>query len=362
MIIRGALVTIVLTVSAAAHADTPLPDPCACSPNKPGFHRAGALTGDWGGIRGDLFQRGVKVTATYTPEVFAAPQLEHDRAVVAGLGSLAIDVELATLLGKHLGAVHVAGFAIHGRGLSQQLMDVYGVSNNAAPEDVRLFEAWLDQPLGPLSVRAGLLAADQEFTLASHSVVLINATFGVAGIVSYDVLGPVYPVAALGASATLDLGRIVARAAVYDGDNTNDHGLPNAIGDDSLAFGELEYAETFKVGGWRHSALGRGLYAIVDRQLERYVGAFARVAASTGPLDAYADTGIRIGPGPLRRRDFASIGMAFASTNDAGNATIVEATYQYLVRGWLTVQPDAQLLFDHNGTRAIVAARMVIAL
>jgi porin len=344
-----------------AFADAPPKDPCACSPNKPGFHRASALTGDWGGLRSDLFEAGVKIQATYTGEVFAAPELDDDRAVVAGLASLAIDVELGTLIGGKLGTLHASGFAIHGKGLSERLEDVYGVSNNVAAEDVRLFEAWIDQPIGPVSVRAGLLSADQQFTLAAHSVVLLNATFGVVGIVSYDVLGPVYPVAAPGVAATVEAGPVAVRAAIYDGDRVNEHGIPMELGEHSIAFAEVELYGTLKLGGWKHSNLGAGGYAVVDRQLERYLGVFARLAlAPTRPIDIYADTGIRIGPGPFRPKDFLSLGLAFAES-DVGVQTLVEASYQALVTGWLTIQPDVQLLLDRNGTTAIVATRAVVA-
>lgn len=352
---------LVAVLAASAHADVPRPDPCACSPNKPGFHRAGALTGDWGGERAKLFDKGVKLTATYSAEVFASPGL-HTPLVYAGLGALAIDIDFAELSHDGLGTVHAQGFAIHGRGLSDELMDIYGVSNNVAPEDVRLFEVWYEQPIGPVSVRAGLLASDQEYVLASRSVVLLDATFGIAGMLSYNVFGPVYPVATPGVSVTADGGRIKVRAAIYDGDRMNSHGVPTQLGDDAIVIGELELDESYKVGAWHHTSLGNGYYGILDKQLGKLLGAFTRVGIAPGqPIDIYVDTGFRIGPGPLRPRDFFSMGLGFAGS-DIGIQTVVEASYQYLVKGWLTVQPDVQVLLDRNGSHAIFATRAVIAL
>jgi len=346
----------------AARADAPV-DPCSCSPNKPGFHRSGVLTGDWGGLRADLFERGVKVQGTYAGELFAAPGLDGDRVVAAGLAALALDLELATLSGvDHLGSVHVSAFGIHGRGLSERLMDVFGVSNNVAQTGVRLFEAWLEQSLGPFAVRAGLLAADQELVLAEHSTVLLNATFGIVAMVSYNIGNPVYPVATPGASARLETGPVTVRAALYDGDQHNDHGVPSELGDDALAIGELDLAGTLKLGGWHHTSRGNGYFAIADRQLERHLGAFARLSvAPDKPIPVYVDTGIRIGPGPLRPRDFASLGLAFARS-EHGAQTGIELTYQLLVKGWLTIQPDAQLLLTRDGTAGVLAARAVVAL
>ncbi len=353
---------LLLLVGGSAHADVTL-DPCACSPNKPGFHRASALTGDWGGVRSDLFEDGFKVTAAYAGEVFAAPGNDNGDSVVnAGLASLAIDVELDTLVDDHLGQLHVSGFGIHGKGL--QLMDIYGVSNNVASEDVRLFEAYYDQPVGPFGIRAGLLSADQEFIIASHSTVLLDATFGIVAIMPSNLGGPVYPQATPGVSARVETDAITVRGAIYDGDRIEDHGIPKKLGDSALAIAEVELAGTFKLGGWHHSELGDGVYGIADAQLAKRLGAFTRIGVSRGDMIAipfYMDAGIRIGPGPLRKKDFFSFGMAFAQS-DLGAQTVFEMTYQYLVTGWLTVQPDLQLELKRDGNAGVIAARAVVAL
>jgi len=36
-------------------------------------------------------------------------------------------------------------------------------------------------------------------------------------------------------------------------------------------------------------------------------------------------------------------------------------TYQLLVRGWLTVQPDVQFSLTRDGTAAVIATRAVVA-
>lgn len=358
--VRGLVCLFVVLLAGSVQANVTV-DPCACSPNKPGFHRASALTGDWNGVRSDLFEKGVKIQGTYAGEVFAEPGADQDSVVGAGLGALTLDVDLATLVVDHLGAVHVSGFAIHGHGLSERLMDVYGVSNNVAPPGVRMFEVYYEQPVGHFAVRTGLLAADQELVLAEHSTVLINATFGILAMVSYNIMQPVYPIASPGISARYEADDFTIHAAVYDGSPEQTHGVPTGISGDRLEMGEVGALGTFKVGAWHHTSLRNGYYAIVDHQLERYLGAFARVSVSPdSKLSLYADTGIRIGPGPLRPRDFAGIGLAFARS-ERGAQTVVEATYQYLVEGWLTVQPDAQLLLTREGTAAILAARAVIA-
>jgi porin len=354
-------IPMLLVGASAARADVPV-DPCACSPNKPGFHRASKLTGDWAGTRSDLFEEGIEIQGTYAGEVFAAPGLDDgDNLVAAGLGLLAVDIDLATLARDGLGSFHIAGLAIHGDGLSASLMDVYGVSNNVATPDVRLFEAWIDQPLGPVGVRAGLLSADQEFIIANHGTVLIGATFGIVSILSYNVGNPVYPVATPGVSARVETDNVTARAAIYDGDQENDHGMPTGLGEHAVVLGEIELWSTLKLGAWHHTERGSGYYTVIDRQLAPRVGAFTRVSvAPDEPISTYVDAGVRIGPGPLRPRDFASVGIAWADT-EMGMQTIAEATYQILVNGWLTIQPDVQLVLTPERAAGVIATRAVVA-
>ena len=336
-------------------------DPCACSPAKPGFFRRGNLTGDWDGERDKLKDDGVVPQLVYAGEVFAAPGLPHELRT-AGLLAAQLDLELEKLVHDGLGQVHISAFAIHGHGLSAELDDIYGVSGNVAPSDVRLFEAWIEQPIDKATIRAGLLSADQEFILAKHSTALLNATFGIISQLSYNLLGPVYPVATPGVSARLELTGFTARAAIYDGDQHNDHGIPQSVGPNSLVIGEVAVGELVQVGAWHHSTRGNGYYAILDHQLERYLAGFVRYGTSPNQfVSQYIDAGLRIGPGPFREHDFIGVGIAYAKTADMalGEQTVYEATYQAQF-GWLTIQPDLQFLLEHTRTAKIFATRATI--
>ncbi|MBV8756594.1 MAG: carbohydrate porin [Deltaproteobacteria bacterium] len=358
--IRRSSVLLLLTLSNIARADLE-EDPCACSPNKPGFFRRGTLLG-YDDLRADWKDDGFIPQAVYAGEVFAAPGLQK-QFVVAGLFSLSVDVDLAKAVHDHLGSVHASVLAIHGDGLSAELADIYGVSGNVAPQDVRVFEAWLEQPLGPVTVRAGLLSADQEYVLAKHSTALLNATFGIISQLSTNLAGhPVYPYAVPGVSARYEGSDVTVRGAVFDGEQKGEHGIPDGIGPESLVIGQVELARLVTVGAWHHSQHGNGYFAILDHQLERYVAAFARVSYSPRQLvSTYIDTGLRIGPGPFRDNDFIGVGVAYAQTSDPmlGSQPLLEATYQAQF-GWLTIQPDAQLLMEHPRTTAIVATRVTV--
>ena len=351
-----------LAAAGTARADL-VEDPCACSANKPGFFRRGTLTGDWDGLRPQLKDDGIIPQATYAFEVFAAPGL-HDQIVIAGLGVASVDFDLGRLAGDDNASVHVSGLGIHGDGLTAELMDIYGVSGNVAPTDVRLFEVWGEQPLGRATVRAGMLSADQEFILARHSTALLNATFGIISQLSTNVERPVYPFARPGVSARFEVPGFTALAAVYDDNATEAHGVPTGFSGKPLLITEVEYDELVKAGAWHDGENGDGVYAIVDHGVANRVGAFARVSYSPHRTVAgYADAGIRIGPGPFRRNDFIGAGVAYALTSDTtlGSQSLFELTYQAQF-GWLTIQPDFQLLLEHPRTTAIVATRVTIVL
>ncbi len=362
---RPALIVAIVLASASARADAP-PDPCGSSMTKPNVVRQATLTGDWGGDRTWLDDHGVTIGGSYAPEIFASPETS-EHYVVAGLAVLSLDLGLDKLIADGLGSVHIVGLGIHGKGLSEQIKDIYGVSNNVAANEVRLFEAWIEQPItSHAAIRAGLLSADQEFVIARHSTVLMNSTFGVIGQIATNEMGqPVYPIARPGVSAHVDVKPISLRAAAYDGQPTDEHGIPTSFAKDGLFVGEVEAWRTVKLGGWVHTALANGVYAVVDRafpSLGRRAGAFARVGYSpNGVVEVYADAGVRGLPGDWRHDDFAGLGIAYSRTFDGmvrHDQAVIEATYQIAATGWLTVQPDAQLVFAPENTAVVGAVRM----
>ncbi len=346
-----ALALTLVLVASAARADE-----LADSPVRAGYEPS-ARAFDFAARREWDSVYGIDPMLTYSAEVFAAPQLAQD-VTSGGLLMLELDVALDKLIGSGWGAAYVAGFAIHGDSLTDELGDVFGASSITAPNDVRLFEAWLEQPIGAVTVRGGLLAADQEFVLADESSTLLAATFGITAQFSSNIIGPVYPVATPGISARLELEPFIARVALYDGTLDNEHGIPSGIGPDSLVIGEVGIGPV-RVGAWHHSALGDAIYATGDLELEKYVGAFARAGyAPDGPLRTYIDAGVRFVPHGWRAEDVISIGLAFATTPE-GAQTLAEATYECQL-AWFTIQPDFQLVFMHDRTVGIMATRATV--
>jgi porin len=266
-------------------------------------------------------------------------------SVYEGRLNLAVDFDLAKLVGWSGATIHGNIFQIHGRGLSRDYIgNLMPVSSIEALETTRLYELWLEQKLAndKISVRAGQLAADTEFITSKYTDVFITSTFGWPAITALNLPsgGPSPPLAAVGARLKVDLSEsITFLAAIFNGDpagpgagdpqTRNRYGLNFRVNDPPFMISELQYAYnhekaakglpgTIKVGGWYHAGLfddqrftlaglsradpngsGQpaqlrgdfGLYSVFEQQLlrfgtetdERGVGVFGR--ASISPSD-----------------------------------------------------------------------------
>ena len=190
-------------------------------------------------------------------------------------------LDLARLLGLAQGVVNASALQIHGRGLStNDIGNLNNASNIEATRSSRLFELWYQQGLigGKVDLRAGQLAADQEFLISQYGGALMNATsFGWPELPSQDVPsgGPVYPLATPGVRLRWFAGgALTFLSGLYDGDpagpGSGDPQLRDASGtsfrlhDGLFAISEAQYATgggphpsgmpgTYKAGAWYQS-------------------------------------------------------------------------------------------------------------
>jgi hypothetical protein len=347
----GRVLVGVVAVTSVARADE-----FANSPTRPGYEPSDHVF-DFA-KRTELDKRGFTVGLTYSLDVFAAPQLEK-RLVAGGMFMTDLDIDFATLANVWLGALHVSTASTHGGSPTDELGDVHGSSGNTAPYGTRLFEAWYEQPFGPVTVRAGILAVDQEYNYADPTTTLLGATFGITAQYGFNVGGPLYPVGTPGISARYDEGKVLLQLAVYDGTSENDRGIPTGLGPATLVLAEATWDRDIGMGAWRHSEKGSGIYGTFDHRLDEIVEAFFRIGLSPEGMSTYLDAGLRIGPGPIRPQDFVSIGMAFARV-DSGDQILVETTYEAQVK-WLTIQPAMQLMMLRERAVGIFATRFTVA-
>ena len=277
------------------------------------------LTGDWGGLRTDLHNKGIDLTITYANEVFGVLSGGlHRDASYEGLLTFTADADLQKLVGWSGGHAHVTVFQIHGtsRNVVANVGSISDPSNIDALSTTRFYQMWFEQDFfsDRVSLRLGQLAADGDFLASPTAGNLLNGTFGWADLVAGDMIngGPAYPLATPGAQLTVKAtDNIKLLGAVFAGNpagaNCNNnpqrcdrYGLTFSTSGGALFMGEAQYAinqgknapglpGVYKIGGWRATA---------DFADQRYgvdaAGAEVLLSdpAATGPRNHGGDWGI----------------------------------------------------------------------
>jgi len=274
------------------------------------------LTGDWGGARTALGERGIDIGIEYVGETMGVLSggLRRDTTYEGRLG-VTLDADLQKLIGWNGLKFSVTGFQIHngGRNVAENTGAIADPSNIDALPTTRLFTMWFEQSFAGemLSVRFGQLAADDEFLVSDTAGGLLNGTFGWAGVVAANMTngGPAYPMAAPGVRVQLKpTQQLTLLGAVFSGDpvgtgceeddpqRCNEHGAPFRFHGGELYVGEAQFAVNqgenaaglpgvYKFGGW---------YATADFA-DQHFG----VDPATGAILSLADPAM---PDPLNRR------------------------------------------------------------
>jgi len=268
------------------------------------------LTGDWGGARGDLFNHGVDVGLAYVGEALGDVSGGMKRGwSYEGRAEFDLDLDLDKLLGWRGGFAHGSVFQIHhgnGTPAVNYTGSIGDPSNIEARQTTRLYTLWLQQDFfdAVVSIRAGQLAADDEFITSDTAGNLINGTFGWPALASANQTngGPAYPLPTPGVRLALaPTSDITFLVGVFSGDPAgedcfedaqlcNRHGTTFSMSGGTLWMGELQYAigqgesglpGVYKIGGWYETgafsdqrqgfsrAGDHGLYAVADQTVWR---------------------------------------------------------------------------------------------
>ena len=332
------------------------------------------LTGDWGGTRTALKDKGVTVGLSWTMEGLGnATGGIRQGAVYDGFTDLQFDFDLEKLAGWKGGTIRVAGYSTQGHGLSSK--DIGNLLTVSSIESAPVFwlgEVYLDQKLGDtLALRIGQLGVDQDFWISDTAGVFINSTFGWSGFNGLNLPngGNAVPLPTPGVrlrwspDAAWSLQGAVYNGNPLGGNDNNPNGLSFPVNDGVLAIIEASYTSapkgglsgTYKVGAWYNSesfdnlslaangvsladpaASGPlrqsgmyALYAMVDHQLWAKPGAdgeglsgFLRIAVAPeqdrSPVTFYFDTGLAYtGLLPGRPDDILGLGFAYAGLSSS---------------------------------------------
>lgn len=357
---------------------------------KPGEERAkgfldrATLLGDPGGVRTRLGDLGVSLGLNEQAEVFGnATGGVRRGAFFEGLLTMSLGVDAEKAFRLPGGTLNATAYQIHGRGLSLNALDNI-LSTPSSLEAVRgtlLFELWYEQVLlgKQLAIRAGQLAADQEFIVSQYAGLFLNHTFGWANLPSADLPsgGPIYPLATPGLRVKyIPRDDLTLLLGLLNGDPAGPgRGFPQSrdpsgtafrTGDGAFVIGEVQYAinggdgakglpGTYKLGAWynsenfldqRRNASGRSLatpsevallgrnhnnnwsiYAVADQFVWREAGTkdqgiaiFARAMGAPGDrnlVNFYLDAGVTWkGAVPGREADTAGLAFGFTRISD----------------------------------------------
>jgi porin len=311
-------------------------------------------------------------------------------------------------------------YLLVGEGLSSRALgNRFAVSSIEAPRGIHVFDAWLEKsfPAWGLSIRAGRLAADDDFMTSRTAAKFVNGTFGWPAIAALDLAegGPAYPSARPGVKLRYSLGDGSAlRVGVFEGPDGVDPAIRPfggaeahrvlALAEEQISGGGGEAASNrvLKLGTWiqamriaragdsseqgaAESVSSFGIYGVLDRMLWRSsdgirtIEAFTRAMVapqSNNPFRAYIDGGLgTTGLVPSRRSDFlgfaAAYGRAMGSLpTDSGAMSAapeahefaIEVSYATRLSAWCVLQPDLQYLHYTKPANGPQATRSTVVL
>ena len=239
---------------------------------------ATTLTGNWGGLRSTLQDKGIDLNATLIQDILSNPTGGSSRGtVLQGIVEPGADVDFGKLAGIDGLTGHATAFFVYGRGMSTSDLNnnIATSTGIEAERATRLFEAWLQKTFydGDLSVRIGQLGADQEFAVTQYGLLFLNSAYGWPSSLAANMPGggPGYPMASPG--VRFKIGQTdpwSVLVGLFDGDPAGPAGIGTAqsrnakgtnfpLNNGLLAMTEIDYANkgdkvdlpgTYKVGFW----------------------------------------------------------------------------------------------------------------
>jgi porin len=174
----------------------------------------------------------------------------HRKTTLTGDLDLLLTVDIRKLVPSWRGTVFLYGLGLYGGDPSNNVGDIQGVSNIAAPDTWKLFEAWYQHNLFKrFSLLAGLYDITSEFdVIVSASTLFLNSSFGTGaelGAGGRNNLST-FPATSLGIKAQAILTEsLMVRAVVADGipgDPNNARGTHVRLRKDDGLFGSMELA------------------------------------------------------------------------------------------------------------------------
>jgi len=219
------------------------------------------LTGNWGGLRANLYKKGVDLGLTHKSDFLVNTSGGLKRGS-AWLGHT--EARLTLDLDKIFGWNSTTAFALYHSDLGSKFNTHYvgsftGVDNiEVGTNTAQFYQAWLQKNIldDHVSLLAGLYAVDSEFYVTETSGLFVQPPYGVGTDFSQSGLNgpPVFPLGALAARVKLTspdesfyVQAALADAVPGDPDRPRGTHIKFGDGDGSLAIVELGYTPQDKI-------------------------------------------------------------------------------------------------------------------
>lgn len=368
------------------------------------------LSGDWGGMRSSLCDKGVTVAFTHKSDLLANTSGGVARGSVVLMHSeAAVSMDLDKLAGWAGTSAFAHYHVQHGNNsINAYTGSFAGVSNiETGASTGQFFQAWVQKNMADdrLSLLAGLYAIDSEFYVNDASRLFLQPPYGMSAEMAQTGRNgpPIFPTGAVGVRVKYNGDGYYAQAAVTDGvpgNPNNRHGTQIRFdkGDGTLSIAEFGYTPETAAGQYNKTAIGlwrystraadlldvdafgnpvqridQGAYALAERTLMAEAGdpaqglaGFVRwgfVNKNVYQVDWSGSVGL-IYQGLFDGRDGDTAGIAVTTSHASGkyrqqqwlqnavipksSETIVELSYRAQVNGWFALEPTLQYIGNPN--------------
>lgn len=369
------------------------------------------LSGNWGGLRHSLYEKGVTVELTHKSDLLAniSGGASHGSAWLAN-SEIAVNMDMDKLAGWNATTAFFQYHIQHGaKSIDNYTGSFAGVDNIESDTNAgQFFQAWLQKNSAndSLSVLAGLYAIDSEFHVTDTSGLFLQPPYGMSAEMAQARPNgngpPVFPMGALGVRVKYSGSDCYLQAALTDGvpgNPNNPQGTQIRLdnGDGTLAVVEIGFTPRVKKGHYNKTALGlwrytarandladfnalgnplrridRGAYILAERTLSaeqndstQGLSGFIRFGVANKDIhqvDWSASLGLNY-QGLIDGRDNDKAGIATTASHasnkyrmlNAGESseTVIEMTYRAQLQSWLAVQPLLQYIFNPNMNAAL---------
>lgn len=125
-----------------------------------------------------------------------------------GVLQIGLDADMKKLIGLEGGTFHTSWLWTYGSNINGNVANAFSVSAFSANPAFRCYELWYQQSFAGslVSLRGGLLAIDNEFTLSDTAGLFVNSSFGLANLGTFNLAnsGPQFPMATPGVRLEVD--------------------------------------------------------------------------------------------------------------------------------------------------------------